>query len=337
MKNGVFLVASATFFLGGCFGTTTIKDVNDYGTRPMVKADVVPSESQLEGQKFRVTVFDINDKQIRLGRYAEVGASVRGELVKHVSKANVAMVDHKTLPGLKTALRKKTGKYEKSAVEYALTGEVTVVNFQKEYHKLTQYTDKKGKVHITEPYCSYSALVQGNIKIHDVANNLDVVETVALSGGASRNVEVARYYRACRDLNQTEVYSLIRSAGVKAVSREDVLLKNFFSAKGYVLERRMRGKQNIFKISLGKNNGVKEDQTAEIYTVEKSNNPLTNKISLVQNKIGDGVVSNKVDKKHAWIIIDDELIANQIRLGDVVKIKYEKGFMDKLFNRSYNN
>ena len=336
MRLGI-LVFITQILLSGCFGSTTIKDVNEYGVKPMVKADIVPSEAQLEGQSYKVTIIDINDNGVPLADNASVGTAIRGELIKHVSKSNVTMVDHNALPGLKKALQDKTGKFKTSKVDYALSGQVSNTSFKREYVKLSTTKDKKGNIYITEPHCVYSALVQGNINIHSAAEKLDVVESVAISGGANRSIDVPRHYRRCNDLSRTEVNSLIREAGIKAVNREDVLLKNFFRPKGYVLERRIRGKQNIFKISLGKSNGLKADLLAEIYTAEKSKNPLTNKTTVNQSKIGSGTVSNKIDRKHAWIVVDDELVASQVRLGDIVKIKYEKGFFGNIFNRSFNN
>jgi len=53
-----------------------------------------------------------------------------------------------------------------------------------------------------------------------------------------------------------------------------------------------------------------------------------------QNKVGEGAITNKVKAKSTWIVVDDEEIASRIRLGDVMKITFEKDLFDKFFNSS---
>jgi len=303
----------------------------------MDRAAVFPTEAQLENRPYKVVVFDIDDQRVQLAKQSDVGTSVSGELVGHINKSNAVMLDKAGFEGLKKALDAHNTSYKNTSnVDYALTGQISVANHNREYRKATSTTDKYGKVHVTEAYCYYSALVQGNIRIYD-AKTMRLAHTIAISGGASNSVSMAKSHaRSCSKLTQEGVNSLVRSAGVKAAKRQDVMFKNFFRPKGYVLERRAKGSENIFKISLGKESGILSDQDAVFYSVEEDKHPVTGKISHIQNKVGEGTVTDKIYDKHAWIMVDDKKLASQIKLGDVVKVVYEKSFMDKILNSSYS-
>lgn len=222
------------------------------------------------------------------------------------------------------------------AVDFAVTGNINIANYSKKYHKLKTHKDKKGKIHITEPYCKYETSVTGNIHIHNV-KSMKLVKTIPVSGGANRSIKTAnRRVRSCNDLSTKEISSLVRSAGQRAISRERVVFQNHFQPNGYVLERRTNGKSSIFKVTMGQTNGLSKGQKAEFFTVNENKNPITGKLKMIQNKVGEGAVTNKVRGESAWIIVDDEEIASRIRLGDVVKITFEKGLLDKIFSPLYS-
>ena len=273
---------------------------------------------------------------MKLAKQSEVGTSVAGELVSNISMSNAVMLDKAGFEGLKRALDSQASNYRNSTqADYALTGQITVANLSTEYRKATYSKDKYGKVHVTNPYCYYSSLVQGNIRIYD-ARTMRLVHTVAISGGSNESEELTtNNSHTCRHMSQEEIVSLVRAAGVKAASRQDVIFKNFFRPKGYVLERRGNGEKNIFKISLGKSSGVVSDQAAVLYTIQEEKHPVTGKITQQENKLGEGTVTDKIYENYAWVVIDDKKIVSQMKQGDVVKLVYEKSFMDKLFNSTY--
>jgi len=83
------------------------------------------------------------------------------------------------------------------------------------HHKLATYKDKKGKAHITKPYCEYEILALGNIHIRDI-KSMKLVKTIPVSGGASQSIDTAnRRVHSCNDLSNTETSSLVCSAGKK--------------------------------------------------------------------------------------------------------------------------
>ena len=335
MKYKALTIAISSAVLSGCFATK-IENPDKYQTVPMSKAAMFPTEAQLENRPYRVVVFNINDQAVPLAKQAIAGPAVADELARHIKKSNAVIVDKAGLEGLKRAIDTQKASFKNSAqVDYAVTGKISVGKYETKFHKTTYTKDKYGKVHVTEPSCSFNTLVQGNINIYD-ARSLRLAHTFAISGGELKSETLTKNHASyCRKLGKDEILSMIRASGISAAGREDVQLKNFFWPKGYVLERRMNGDENIFRISLGKTSGVSADQTAAFYSVVEDKNPVTGKVSYIQNKVGEGTVTDKLHDNHAWVIIKDSTVASQIKQGDIVKVVYEKSFMDSIFNRSY--
>lgn len=328
----ILSILAVLSFISAC-SSTSIKNIDEYTVKPMLKSDVLPTESELKSRPYNVAVFEIEDEAVELAKNSDVGASIAGEVSKFVNKSNARTVASDA--GLLTAINSNQKTYPASNIDYAIVGQVSVANYKKVFTPSSTYKDKNGKIHIVEPSCDHSALVQGRLDFYNV-KDMSLMNTLDISGGANQSLRLkVNQASYCRQLSSEEIRGLVRSAGTKAARREDVNIENVFSPKGYVLERRTNGEKSIIKISLGQNNGVEESQKAEIFSVVQNKNPITNKMDLVQNKIAEGKVSDKVFRNYAWIIMDDEQ-ASSIKVGDVVKLSFEKGMLDKIFNHSFN-
>lgn len=335
MKIKLLTIVVSSALVSGCF-STTIKNPDQYKTVPMEKASIYPTKIQLENRPYKVVVFNLDDKGVRLAKQANVGVGISREISKHINKSNAGTVDRSLFMELKNSLDAHKENYKNSTqVDYAVIGQVTVAKYTSTYSKATSSKDKNGKVYVTEPSCRYGALVQGSVSIYDVTT-MRLAHSFAISGGAGKSESVARN-RSCRHLSQTEIIGHVKAAGLKAAKREDVQLKNFFRPKGYVLERRTNGDENIFRISIGKSSGVVADQDAVFYTINEDKQPAAGKPSQTQNKMGGGTVSDKVSAKESWIVVKDKKVASKIKLGDIVKVVYAKGFWNSIFNRSFSN
>ena len=323
--------------LSGCF-STTIANPDQYKPVSLTKAAILPTENQLANQPYKVVVFDIDDSAVKLAREAGVGKPLAQELMRNINQSNADIVDQAGLEGLKKAIdSRKTGYQGPLPVDYAITGKISVAKYTTKFYPATYNKDKDGKPYTTSPSCVYSTLVQGNIQIYDV-NSLRVAHQFAISGGEQTSENVAvNQSSACRKLGHDEILSMISASGVSAAHREDVQVKNFFRPKGYVLEKRVKGDESIFKISIGKSSGVVKDQDAKFYTMKEDKDPATGNVSVVQNELGEGTVTDKVQDGYAWVLIEDKDIASQIKYGDVVKVVYSKSFWENLTNRSFSN
>ena len=335
------LVSFSFLMFFGC-SSTAIKSINDFSPVPMNKSEMMPSGTELEGRPYRVVVFGIDDDQVALAKKSEIGDVVTQNLMRLISKSNAKAINGVGMDDLRLAIVGHSAAYNKDATDYAVTGQIAVANFKSKYNKVKTYKEKRldsntrKKSYAQKPTCSYTALVQGNLNVYDV-KSMSRVKDIAISGGSFRTIDATRnYYQRCPRLSNSEVLNMMRSAAAKAVSRENVLLKNLFQPNGYVLERRSNGKTSIFKVSFGQKNGIEEGQKAVFFASDRSRHAITGKMNNDKYKIAEGDVTNQIGTNNAWVMMDDEAIAAQIKVGDIVKVSYEKSFFGKLFNRSYN-
>lgn len=328
MKKIFVTAGMGIMMLWGC-ASNTIKSLDEYSQVPMANAAIMPTETELEAKPYKVVVFEVNDQDVQLAKESDVGTTVSGRLVTNINEANATMVDSTGLSDLKQAIETKSSDYDANGVaDYAVTGQISAANFSKEFTKTSAYKDKEGKVHVIPAYCTYSAVVRGNVNIYSVKTK-EVVSNIGLSGNNSKKTEDPKVNRwsTCPPISQQEIVSIVRGAGNSAANGTKLQMQNFFAPKGYVLERRTNGKKSIFKVSLGQVNGAKKNLKAVFYNIEQGQNPITGKTTEAQNKIAEGEVTNRVDARQAWIMVDDEEVASQIKLGDMVNIKYEKRFL----------
>lgn len=337
------LLVSITILLSVSCASTSIQSINEFSPKSMSNASIMPSNAELESRPYKVVVFEINDGNIPQAKHSRVGHSITSQLVSLISKSNVKAIDGTGLNNLKAAIAGKSSRYNKDAADFAVTGQLAVANYTKRYNKpVSSSKDKKTDVSISKkayvqtPTCSHTALIQGSLYVYDV-KTMSLVKTIAISGGNTRTTDAVNNYRnRCPGLPGDQIISMMRSAGDKAVSREDVVLKNIFQPNGYVLERRSNGKASIFKVSIGQKNGIEEGQKAEFFTSDRTRHAITGKIESTGFKVAEGAVTNQINSNNAWIIMNDETVASQIKVGDIVKVSYEKSFFGKIFNRSYS-
>ena len=192
--------------------------------------------------------------------------------------------------------------------------------------------DTKKIVHQIPARCEYSVEVEGALKVHALPS-LSIVDTIAIKSVGSQKQDLEgssyrRYYRnkSCPTFNSTQINSLASTAGLNALNSSKTDLQNNFSPRGYVTEYRAKEDKHIIKITIGKLAGVKEGQDVEIIQSFKNEDQLTGKSNTEERVLVEGGVSNQVGQSYAWIVVDDPKKANQIRLGDIVKVRYTNGW-----------
>ena len=62
----------------------------------------------------------------------------------------------------------------------------------------------------------------------------------------------------------------------------------------------------------------------EVISQYETENPITGKTEIERRIIATGKVTNLIDPKSSWIIIDNKDQESKIRLGDIIKMKYSK-------------
>ena len=323
--------------LTACMGGSNIKDPMAFDKRPLVKASIMPTKTQLNGAKTRVIVFGIEDGDVNLAKRAKIGAAISNKIETILSDTGVEIVDRKLAIKLQkeinlAEIKGNNGYKGPELADFSVTGKIISTNFKEQYIAASSWVDTKKVVHKTPARCKYVVELEGSLKVHALPS-LNMVDTITIKDTETQTQDLTgttyrRYYRnkSCPKYNRTQINSLASSAALDAINSSKNNLKNNFSPRGYVAEYRAKEDRHIIKITIGKHSGVKEGQDVEIIQSYKNEDQLTGRSNTEERKLVGGTVSNQVGQKYAWIEIDDPKKANQIRLGDTVKVHYANGW-----------
>lgn len=316
--------------LGGC-ASHKIEDLNSFSRATMLEADTMPSKEELTNKKVKIVVFNADDSNIALAKSASTGYSIATSLEKHLSLSGTEIVDRKIAKKLQNEIQlaevKGKSTYQgPSIADYAITGNVSAANIGSRFIERSEWTDKKGKRHVTPAKCRYTAQVSANLRIYKLPG-LAYSKTVNIDDSVSVSEET-RNSNCPYSVNAQE--SLLRQAAVEAVDSARTEFQNYFAPKAYVIERRTKDGENIFKLSRGKEAGFTTGSDITFYNLEVTRNPLTHEASTEEYTVLEGTVSNQVGRNHAWVVVGDNEKASRVKLGDYVKVKYEKSWMEGL-------
>lgn len=320
----------------------TIKNFDDYQKQFLAKTEFMPTKENLENAPPKIVVFALDENDNQVANQAQLGNSIANNIENILAKNRLAeLVDRKAATKLQKEIAlsemKKTGSYKGPKVsDYAVSGTISNAGFTSKYSSGGIYYTKQTGLVTTPPNYKYSSDVAGNLKIYELPS-LAVVDTIEFSGKKTRteNVQQAggvslgalqvggeKVKGADRD------DSLVRKAGEDAIDNIIIDIKNAFAKKGYILEKRSYGNKSVFKINLGSLDGLKHGDKFEIVGQYQSQNAITDEMEAERRIIAQGTVTDRIDPKTAWIVVDDNKKADVIRLGDMIKLKYNKSSFD---------
>ncbi len=311
----------------------------------------MPTEENLAGKSPKLVVFPLDEGENQVAKQAGLGASISNDIENVLTRDRlVEIVDRNAAAKLQKEIAliemNKTGSYKGPKIaDYAISGAISNADFSSKYSSGSTFINpKNGQVISIPPRFNYNSNASGNIKIYELPS-LTVIENIEFSGKKSRSENVQQ--RGGLNLGGIQIGGeqvsgtsrddgLVRKAGEDGVDEAKVALKNVFSKKGYILEKRVFDKKTIFKISLGSLDGIKQDNEFEVIGQYEIENPITNKTEIERRIIATGKVSDKIDPKSSWIVINEKEKENSIRLGDAVKIKYKKSQMESFTKLAKN-
>lgn len=344
------IATTAIFSLSAC--SPTISNFNAYQKQPISKTAFMPDPAVIEGTKpMKVAVFNLDEDDIEVAKQASLGAALSADIENVLTKNHLAkIVDRKATEKLQKEIAlaemNKTGSYKGPEIaDYAISGTISNASFTKKYSSGGVYPNKDGTITRIPPKFTYTGEVGGNIKIYELPS-MSVVENFEFSDKRSRsenvqadnNVSIGGLIefggQQAKGIDRDD--NLVRKAGEEAIEDIAVDVKNFFARRGFILERRSYENKSIFKINLGSTDGIEQGDKFEITGQYEVENPLTGKTEVERRVIAEGVVSDKIDPKTAWVIIDDKKALENIRIGDSVKFKYKKSFFSKVSRLAEN-
>lgn len=329
-KKLVAIAITAAMGVTGC--GHTIVNMSEYSEVSLQKADLLPSKESLAGAKQKIVIFPAETTE-SLAQKSKVGMSIATNLETYLSEVGVEIVDRTVATKLKKELQlaeaKGKSQYEGPQVaNFTITGNVSNVALSSKFY---EYSSRviDGKLYETAAHCRFSASVSANLKLYKLPG-LAYSKTIPVKGTASQNSDTTN--SRC-PINKENTYSLINKAAQDGVRTGRVEFQNYFAPKAYVLERKIKEGQSIFKISAGKNFGFMPESKITFYNLSVSKNPLTGVASTEEYPVVEGTVTaNLIGDDFAWILVDDEN-ADQIKLGDYVKVTYDRSALGDMVEK----
>jgi curli biogenesis system outer membrane secretion channel CsgG len=337
------------FIVTSC--TPSIKNFDKYQKQFISKSEFMPDEKTLENKLLKVAIFDFEEGDIEVAKQSNLGKSVATNMESILSKYRLAeLVDRKATEKLQKEVQlsemNKTGSYKgPKLADYAVSGSIANANFANKYVAGSTFVNPKtGDVISIPPKFVYSSQVAGNIKIYELPS-LTVIDTIELNGKSVRTENVQQdggislggiQIGGTQEGGVQRDDGLVREAGADAVDEAESAIRNAFAKRGFILEKRTFDGKSIFKVNLGSEDGVKHGDKFELIGQYEVENSITGKSEVERRVVGLGVISDKIDPKNCWIILEDKKNADVVRIGDMIKMKYSKSAMKSFAKMAKN-
>ena len=337
------------FIVTSC--TPSIKNFDKYQKQFISKSEFMPDEKTLENKLLKVAIFDFEEGDIEVAKQSNLGKSVATSMESILSKYRLAeLVDRKATEKLQKEVQlsemNKTGSYKgPKLADYAVSGSIANANFANKYVAGSTYVNPKtGDAISIPPKFVYSSQVVGNIKIYELPS-LTVIDTIELDGKSVRTENVQQdggisfggiQVGGTQEGGLQRDDGLVREAGADAVDEAESAIRNAFAKRGFILEKRTFDGKSIFKVNLGSEDGVKHGDKFELIGQYEVENSITGKSEVERRVVTMGVISDKIDPKNCWIILEDKKKADVVRIGDMIKMKYSKSSMKSFAKMAKN-
>jgi len=315
-------LVSVSFYFSGCLGGNSIK-LSEFHKVSLQKSQYAPTdESAQKSSKAKIVIMDIDENGIERAKRIALGKTMATALNKKLSEnKNVQVQKRISGSNYKEILSKEIKAAEigrevgedVGQADYLVTGQLNNVTFTNKFTEGGYREDKKGKRHYYPPRISYTACVEGVVKVFSLPS-LTEAESKSFEECSSRSEEA----RSPSDAKPSNG-SLERDAGEKAMDTVSYDLKNFFSPKAYITDMRENDGDKIIYVSVGKKQGAKEGDKVIIYTMTNDG----------EVKIGEGKVTNKITNNHSWVTVEELDDDQNIKKGDFVKLIYKEGIFSK--------
>lgn len=295
-------------------------DKNVFHNVVLKEGEILPSKNQLKQERAKIVVMD-TEKRTTLAKGSQLGEDFSLAIEKELNEAGSEVVDRNVSIALSKELRlaelNGVGSYSGPQVaQYAIRGQINSVDYTvtKSAQLLSKLFKNKNDIAV---HFDHKAKMAGTIKIYELPS-LRLLSTINVTGSATENdIEEGE--------NPATGAALLKAAASYAISDKGHEFKNFFAPRGYIIDRRANATQSVFKVLIGRDHGVKPGDNIVIYSPRKQKpDAITGKEAMEELEIAQGSVSDRVGESESWVTVDDKLLADKVRTGDYVKVKYEE-------------
>ncbi len=308
---------------------------------PLQAANVMPDSKTLRlNHTPRITVFTLEDAHAAVAQEAALGTTMQQELIAYLQETGARIVDSGLLQDLaeqlraNPALQPETSALSPSSTQaladYAISGTIRTARIHSSLQELYVWRDKQGKIHRNPARCRFEARVAGTLNIYSLQPTLQLVDSLNIDEPYTRSEETRAGF--CH-LTNFEKRTLLNRAASAAIQDVHSQIQNRFAPKAYVLEARQHNGDLIFKLSHGAASGFKPGDVLAIYSIELITDDAGGKVRRKEVEIVRGEISSNIGPDFAWIVVNDQAAAQQVRQGDFVKVRYGSGFFERLIDR----
>ncbi len=317
------LVWGGSFLLTGCGASLTLpKRPQEMTLVNLQPADVMPKLDGAElSRRTRVVVMPSAESSTARGAgLPNVAASALETLL---GAGGVEVIDRNKGNALQDEIKLADTLSDGSApayngpevADYAISVVMGTASWNTEFVPAFSYKDKEGKAITIPASHTHSGRSGMSIRVYQLPS-LRLVTSVPAQGQVKATLQD-------RPASQSKGVQLMQSATEDGVLRARGAVLNEFSPKGYVTERRVHEKVSYFRILLGRQTGAKSGQVVRVYTIERSTDPLTKRVTTAEAKIATGRISELVSDEYSYVVVDDEKEAARVRLGDIVRVEHD--------------
>lgn len=318
--------------------STKISNFQDFQKMPLLEARIMPSAEEFKDIATTIVILNFKPNSNEMAQRSDLANTLTGRLrtiLMGNGFFNIVNRDPSAEFNREMLIHEMKGGELRGILadlDYIVEGEITNATFEKKFNAGHSFVDAKSGVAIKTPDTyNYTASVSGNIYIYQPGST-QIMKTIPFKGIEKRTENVQRSGTSIvgmidivtsRDTGQEFSPSLVRIAGEKAIENAQKDLYNFFAVRGYILERRNLNSKNVFKINVGTRHGITEGNKVEVYDVVEETNPITGELERNNVLVGLGMITSLVNESDSWILIEDKLVADKIRLGNLVKVYYK--------------
>ncbi len=323
-----------------------IKNFDSYNKQYLPQSSFLPTKKDLNSNLPKVVVFKFDSNNIETAKQAKLEESLAEYIENLISKNNLAnILDRSSTKKLKDEIKlselNQTGSYKGPQIaDYAVSGSVSNASFSKKYKSSgVMYDSNTGALVSVPARYIYESDVEGSLKIYEIPS-LKVLKNIKFSGYSTRQenvksdgLNIGSISFGKKDPGLEKDNGLVRKAAGDAIKAVEPFLKQALIKKGYILEKRVHEDKVIFKVSLGSNNGIKHGDNLEIVGKYEIENPITKESEIEKRILAKGKVTNLINPKSCWIVLNKDKEISKIRLGDIVNMMYKQSEFTKIFRK----
>ncbi len=300
----IIITSIAVIFFLGCAPKINL---NEYHPIIAPKAAILPTKRDINNKPY-IIIFTKNRNF-----YEEKAKEDLANLLINSKYINILTRKSNIINEIKLAENAKATNSDLNQANFIIIEDITPKTYNEKYIPPQYYKDKKGHTYKIPGYYLYKSCSNGYINIYNVLP-YQLLKSIYTTGCFSTTTS---HYQHIKN------YVILNGIS-QSIDNAKYQLYKFFTPKGYIFEIRKKDNNIILHTTLGRKNGAKKYEKVDIYTKKIINMPFSNKKIIENIKIGNGIISNIVNKNDCWVIVKKTI--QPIKIGDYIKMNYKFSF-----------